>query len=188
VLELTKIIILILLPIGLYADNTALFGKVVNVSKNDTLNVCTQPNHNAQKIAELPLDAYVGVEKCKQMENSTWCGVYPMVQQWYENFGNDSHIGWVNARYLRLDSQGYVMIDGKKNCDYTLQCDNGKCEVVDSWKRDKNYHVINLKTRWIDRARLRGESNFGVTAENEDGICNKSVYVYEYLKRGNKTK
>lgn len=172
----------ILLSIGLWAVSPSLFGKVINVAEDDTLNVHKQSNYKSKKVAELPPKAYIGIEKCKKIQKTTWCRVYPMVQQWYEKFGNDSHKGWVNARYLKFNNRGYVIIDGKKNCDYVLRCKESKCEVVDRYEQEKNYNVTSIKTKWIERDRLRGESNFGAISEDEDGFCNSRIFIEDYLK------
>ena len=181
-----KIAILsILLSVGVWAESTALFGTVVNVAQNDTLNVRTEPNYKAKKVSELPPEAYVGIEKCKKVKRSTWCRVYPLVQQWYEKFGNDSHIGWVNARYLKFSNRGYVLIKGKKNCAYALKCNAGKCEIVDDYENDNviDYKKTGFRTKWIEREYLRGESHFGVTPDNVDGYCNTGMFIEDYLKK-----
>ena len=179
-----KIAILsILLSAGLWADSAALFGKVMNVSENDTLNVRSQPSYRAKKVAELPAEAYVGIEKCQKVKRSTWCRVYPLVQQWYEKFGNDSHIGWVNARYLKFNNRGYVLIKGKKNCAYCINCTDGKCEVVLDYEINKEHVIVKLQTELIERNLLRGESSFGVTPDNVDGVCNTGMFIEDYLKK-----
>jgi len=180
-----KIIILsILLSVGVWADSTALFGSVTNVSKNDTLNVRSQANHKAKKVGEIPSGAGMGIEKCKNVKNSTWCRVYPLVQNWYENFSKEKNIGWVNARYLKFSNRGYVLIKGERNCAYALDCHKGKCEVVDDFSNESvmDYQKIGIKTKWVKREYLKGESNFGVTPDNVDGYCNNGVYIDEYLK------
>ena len=126
------VIISILLLVQSWADTTALFGRVVNIDHNDTLNVRSQPDHRSKKVGALPLDAYVGIETRTKAKKRLWCRVYPMVQQWYEKFGDKSHIGWVNSKYLKFHNSGYVIIDGKKNCDYALRCKEGKCEIIKS--------------------------------------------------------
>jgi len=96
-----KIIITLILSALLSANNSGLFAKIVNVVQNDTLNVRVHPDYKAKKVAEIPHDWYVGVEKCKTIGHSTWCRVYPLVQQWSEHF-EDKDEGWVNARYLQF--------------------------------------------------------------------------------------
>ena len=157
---------------------------MVNVAQNDTLNVRTEPNYKTKKVSELPPDARVGIEKCQKIKHSTWCRVYPLVQQWYEKFGNDSHKGWVNARYLQFSNRGYVLIKGKKNCAYALKCNAGKCEIVDDYENDNviDYKKTGFRTKWIEREYLRGESHFGVTPDNVDGYCNTGIFIEEYLK------
>jgi len=175
--------ICMIMLVNLWADSTykpALFGKVINVSQNDTLNVRSQSNYRSKKVGELPSHAYIGIEKCKMVKKSTWCRVYQLVQNYYsENF----HPGWVNARYLKFSNRGYVIVKGKKNCDYVLRCNNGKCEVVYDYITDNEHNVIELKTKWIERKYLKGESQFGVTPDNEDGFCNSGMFIEDYLKK-----
>ncbi len=153
----------------------------MNVSKNDTLNVRKQSNYKSEKVGELPPDAYIGIEKCQKIKNSTWCRVYQLVQNYYsENFDP----GWVNARYLQFDNRGYVIVKSKKNCDYALWCDDGKCEVIYDFKIGDNHTIVTLKSHWIERKYLSGESNFGVTPDNLDGVCNSKIFIEDYLKKG----
>lgn len=180
-----KIVILgILISIGLWAESAALFGTVVNVTQNDILNVRSQADHRSKKVGEMPPDAYAGIENCITVKNSIWCRIYPLVQNWYDNFWKEENIGWVNARYLKFSNRGYVIVKGKKNCAYALDCHRGKCEVIDDFG---DYHIIDykktgIKTKWIERENLKGESNFGVTPDNIDGYCNNGMYIDDYLK------
>jgi len=178
-------ILAVLLSVGLWADSTALFGFVTNISKNDTLNVRSQANHKSKKVGELPFDAGMGIEKCKTVKSSTWCRVYPLVQNFYDKFWEEKNIGWVNARYLKFRNHGYVLIKGERNCAYALDCYKGKCEVVDDFSNESivDYQKTGIKTKWVKREYLRGESNFGVTPDNVDGYCNNGVYIDEYLKK-----
>jgi len=176
-----KIVILtVLLSVGSWADSMALFGKVINVSENDILNVRSQSNYRSKKVGELPPNAYVGIEKCKMVKSSTWCRVYQLVQNYYsDNF----HPGWVNARYLKFSDRGYVIVQGTRNCAYALSCNNGRCEVVLDFETNNDHGVSKLHTEWIERSLLKGESNFGVTPENEDGYCNSRIFIDDYLKK-----
>ena len=160
-----------------------LFADVVNVAENDTLNVREKPNYHSKKTGALPLDAFVGIDRCKDIGRSTWCKVFHIAQRDYDHFGSDAKPGWVNARYLKFDSRGYVIIDGKPNCDYALKCYENKCEVLADYKTDsKTNNITSLKTRWIDRKRLRGSSNFGATGDERDGYCTNGAAIEEFLK------
>ena len=75
----------------------------------------------------------------------------------------------------------YVIIDKKRNCDYVLRCKEGKCEVVSSYVIDENYEITSIKTKWIAREDLKGESNFG--AVPEDGYCTMGNRVEDYLEK-----
>ena len=188
-----KIIILSLfISIGLWAESSALFGKVINVTKNDTLNVRSQSNYEAKKVGEIPSGAYMGIEQCKTVMNSTWCRVYPLVQNFYENFWEEKNIGWVNARYLKLSNRGYVNITGEeKNCFYSLKCrdtaNKKECLVVYDLKYDyEKDKMIEMKSKWIERKKLKGESMFGAVSENreinpEGGYCTKAKMIDNYL-------
>lgn len=175
------IILSILLLTGSWSDSAALFGKVIHVAENDTLNVRAEPNQKANKIGEIPFDGYVGIETCKKIEKSQWCKVYFLVENYYENFWKDKNIGWVNARYLQFSNHGYVIIKGKRNCAFSLKCIDDKCEVVDD-DHDIDYKRTGLKTKWIQREHLKGESNFGATPDNVDGYCNKGMFIDDYLE------
>jgi len=180
-----KIVILsVVFSVADWADSTALFGTVVNVAQNDTLNVRSEANYKAEKVGEIPLKWKVGIEKCNRLKNSTWCYVYPLVQNWYENFGPEN-TGWVNARYLKFSNRGYVIINGKRNCAYAIKCVDDKCEVVDDFEKNNpiGYDKTGLYTRWIEKQYLKGESNFGVTPDNVDGYCNSGMFIEDYLKK-----
>jgi len=196
-----KILLLLLtiMTLSLSTENIekvypGLFASVVNVASNDTLNVRSEPNYKAKKVGEIPSKFFMGIEKCKTVENSTWCHVYPLVQNWYEKFWEEKNIGWVNARYLKFSNHGYVNIAGEeKNCFYALKCreieDKKECLVVYElnydYKKDK---MIEIKSKWIERKKLKGESMFGAVSENreinpEGGYCTTGKMIDEYLKK-----
>ncbi|BAF72955.1 SH3 domain-containing protein [Sulfurovum sp. NBC37-1] len=160
-----------------------LFATVINLKENDTLNVREKPNYRSKKTGALPLDAYVGVDSCKQVEHSIWCKVFHLAQHDYDGFGYDARPGWVNARYLKPDNEGYVIIDGKPDCDYTLRCQKGRYEVVESYETDKQYEITSIKTKWIDRDRLKASTNFGAMTEDPEasGYCTDGNHIQDYL-------
>jgi hypothetical protein len=178
-----KIIMTLILSSSLFSNDPGLFAKVVNVSTNDTLNVRVLPNYKAEKVAEIPYDWYVGVEKCKKIDHSTWCRVYPLLQQWSEHFGAKNK-GWVNARYLQFENSGFVTIEGKKNnCYYALKCQKGTCLVIVGMKDDpQTDKVIDFETQWIERSKLRGESGFGAASNEMDGYCTTGNWLKQYLQ------
>ncbi len=190
-----KIIILTLfISMGLWADSTALFGFVTNVSENDTLNVRSQANYKAKKVGELPFDAGMGVDKCKTVGNSTWCRVYPLVQNFYEKFWEEKNIGWVNAHYLKFRNRGYVNIIGEgKDCFYAVECRSNaskkECLVVYALNYDyEKETMIEMKSKWIERKKLKGESMFGAASENreinpEGGYCTTGRMIDDYLQK-----
>jgi hypothetical protein len=159
-----------------------LFASVTGVTEGDFLNVREKPYYKSKKLGSLPFNAYIGVDGCQQVNNSVWCRVYQIAQLFYEDF----HQGWVNAKYLRDKNSGYVIIDGKKNCDYALGCVNGMCDVVIGYDMDDEaYKVTTLHRVQIKRDQLRGESNFGAMNPEEDGLCNSQRFIEDYLKNNN---
>jgi hypothetical protein len=145
-----------------------LFASVTGVAEDDTLNIREKPNSQSSKTGELPPKAFIGIEKCLSTQNSTWCKVYQITQQFYEGYNKP---GWVNAKYLKPSNKGYVLIDGLGSCDYALGCDKDMCDVVTDYESDENYNITALERIQIKRDRLRGESSFGATNEKEDGFC-----------------
>ena len=183
------LLVTILLTTGVWADSishTPLFAKVVGVTKNDTLNVRSKPDYTSKKSGKLPPKAHIGIKKCKTMNKATWCKVYPLIQNWFEEFGAESE-GWVNAHYLAFYDRGYVLIDGIGNCDYALQCKENKCEVLISYEIDKEHKITSIKTKWIERSLLKGESNFAAASNDpkinpEGGYCTIGLQIDDYLK------
>jgi len=172
----------------LYAKNndnstTALFGAVTGVRSNDTLNVRAQPNYHAKKIGKLPPDARIGVDRCIQLDKSRWCRIHHLAQYDYEDYGANAPDGWVNARYLKFYNQGYVLIDGKGNCDYVLGCKKNVCQQVTDIKTDTKGEIVSLRTQAISRKRLKGASHFGAAADTGgDGYCTDGNYIQDFLR------
>ncbi len=160
-----------------------LFATVVNVAENDTLNVRESSEYHSKKTGALPQDAFVGINYCKKVGKSTWCKIFHITQRDYEEFGYDAKDGWVNARYLKFDNRGYVIIDGKPKCDYALRCKDSKCEVVIDYMTNPNTNnITSLKTQWIKRDQLKASSNFGAVGDARDGYCTKGTYIEDFLK------
>ena len=131
------------------------------------------------------MGAFVGLDHCKKIGESLWCKIFHIAQRDYEDFGWDAKPGWVNASYLSFDNRGYVIIDGKPNCDYALRCKGSKCEVVADYTTDSKTHDITfLKTRWVDRNRLKASNHFGAMPDDPDasGYCTTGNVVDEYLR------
>ncbi len=183
------IVTILLLSVFLGASEEVylgLFGMVVNVAKDDTLNVREKSDYRSNKTAALPLDALVGVDHCIQRGKSTWCKIFHIAQRDYDGFGYGAKPGWVNARYLKFGNRGYVTIDGKANCDYVLSCNNTACEVVGEYKTDpQTGDIVSLQTCKIGRKRLQGTNRFGAMPEDPDasGYCNTDSYVETYLMK-----
>lgn len=181
VAKMKIVIFSILLSLGLWAESIALFGTVVNVAENDILTIRSTPNYKSKKVGFLPPEAYIAIEKC----HATWCTVYQIPQQFYENF----HAGWVNARYLKFSNRGYVNIEGQKNdCYYAVACKDDKCSVVKSFEYDYEKDILsNLVVEQIQRDKLEPTSNFGAMGEEGDGYCTSAVYIEDHLKKQEST-
>jgi len=162
----------------------ALFGKVVGVASWDRLNVRANPNYKSKKVASLPNEAFVGIDRCKKVGKSIWCKVHHIAQHDYEGFTYNSKSGWVNAKYLKLSDRGYVLVNGKANCYYVIGCKNGLCSLVTNYKHDKDYNIVSIKTKKVKRGSLYSESNFGATNPNGDGgYCTNARMIEDYLKK-----
>jgi len=189
---MAKVILFFCLSLSIYANisyENALFAKVSHVKSDDVLNVRKEASYKADKIAEIPAEWYVGVERCKKVNRSVWCRVYPLVQQWSEHFGEDD-IGWVNARYLKFEDRGFVTIEGRKNnCYYALECKDNTCLVI-VYIRDDGYQNshITFETKWIERSKLKGESGFGAASDDMEGYCTEGVWLEQYRKSHQKGK
>jgi len=178
------VLLLVLLPVFMFGESTALFATVKNVAKDDRLNVRAEANHKSTKVGELPPSYYVGVEKCKKIKSSTWCKVYPLVQQWSEKFAENS-TGWVNAHYLNFHDRGYVTIEGEKNnCYYAIACKNDLCNIVKDMQYDHEKDKMpKMQTKWIKRSRLKGESAFGAASSDMEGYCTNGNRIEDNLKK-----
>ncbi len=162
-----------------------LFANVVNVADDDTLNVRLKSDYHSKKIGALPMGAFVGLDRCKKIGESMWCKIFHIAQRDYDDFGWDAKPGWVNASYLSFDNRGYVIIDGKPNCDYVLRCTESKCEVLADYTTDlKTHDIISLETRWIDRNRLKASNHFGAMPDDPDasGYCTIANMVDEFFR------
>lgn len=170
-----------------FANNALLFGIVKGVASNDALNIRAKPNYKSKKITSLPNGSYVGISRCKYIGHSKWCKIFPLAQLYYGNFNDDSSSGWVNAKFLKLESRGYVVVDNKPKCDYALRCVGTKCKIVVGFTEDKNRNIVKLKSRWIDRSRVKGESKFGAVGKDAEAYCVSGNYIEDFLaKSGSK--
>jgi len=94
-----------------YGENRNIF-KVVHVQKNDTLNVRQHPYHDTKKVGILYAnDIGIIARKCQGVGGSSWCYVaYGFRMGWAMGPGSTkvpcAKMGWVNMRYLELDSSG----------------------------------------------------------------------------------
>jgi len=181
-----KYLLIVLLSIIAQSDNInpkfpPLFGEVINIINNDSLNVRVSPNWHSKKIGALPKGGVIGLDRCKKIGDSIWCKVFHLTQRDYEEYGSESKSGWVNAKFLRANNIGYVIINSRANCDYAIKCIDNKCEVVVDYKQDKNGNITFLKTQWVNREKLRGSTNFGAMAEDGEGYCVIGNKIKEYL-------
>jgi hypothetical protein len=158
----------------------ALFARVTAIAQDDLLNIRSKSDYHAVKTGALPIDAFVGIERCIKSGRSVWCKVFHLAQRDYETFGYDAKPGWVNARYLTLFDRGYVLIDNEANCDYVLSCDNGQCDVVSRvvMRGDK---VVGIETAKIARSRLTPANHFSAATSEMEGYCTAGRYIEGYL-------
>ena len=168
---------LLFICVGGVGGETPLFATVSGLVKNDTLNIRKNPDYKSAKVGALFSQMYVGVERCRSFKHSIWCKVYHLAQN-YENFKS----GWVNAKYLKTYNKGYVIIDGKPNCDYVLRCVKSKCEIVQSYETNKKNKISALQTKWIEREHLKAASHFGAMSPKGEGYCTNGNYIQEYLR------
>ena len=174
--------IIVVAVFGELPPDDGLFATVVNIDSDDTLNVRQDPSYRAKKIGALPLEAYVGVDVCQHKGRALWCKIHHIAQRDYDAYGPETPDGWVNAKYLRFIDSGYVLVDGKPNCDYVLGCESGMCELVADYSYDENHTIISLKTKKIARKRLRGSSNFGAMTPGVSGYCGVGNKIEDYLR------
>ena len=177
-----KIFLIFILAINSFAIECedALFGTVVNVKEDDTLNIREKPTYHSKKLSSLYPDTLVSILECKKQKNSTWAKITCPAQRC--DFEGK---GWVNAKFLKFSDSGYVVIKGRKSvCDFALRCKKQKCQIVKDFKTDKDYNIISLRTTWIDKKLLIPESRFGASAGNGDGsICNVDRQIYDFYQR-----
>lgn len=177
-----------IMVLDLWAHGTckpALFATIIDVPQNDILNIRSKANYKSKKVGSLPNKAFIAIDKCQKIKHATWCIVYQIPQQFYENF----HAGWVNARYLKFSNRGYVNIrDQKNDCYYAVACKNDKCSVVKSFEYDYEKDILsNLVVEQIQRDKLEPTSNFGAMGEEGDGYCTSAVYIEDHLKKQEST-
>ena len=162
----------------------ALFAKVNGVASSDTLSVRVRPHWHSKKITELPPNAYVGVDECVKIGRSAWCKVDAVNRNLgqYQAY-NDKLPGWVNARYLKFSSRGYVAINGKKRCNYAINCSSGKCRVVID-ETLKNGKVTAVKIKSYLRSRLKGIGELDIPSGAEGYACGRvGLKIDNYLSK-----
>ena len=183
---MNKLAILLILSAVAYSKTSpkdSLSASVVNVASNDVLNVRSKANWHSKKIASIPSYSAgsVRVNRCKRVGKSTWCKISPLND--IEGYGYGAPSGWVNARYLHLSSRGYVSINGKKNCYYSLYCKNKKCKVVIDLRENNKYDVVALKTKIYPKSAIKAETNFSAMPENDEGYCVSRRKIEEFLNK-----
>ena len=154
----------------------ALFGRVTGVADDDVLNVRARPEVRAPKLGTVPPYATVGIQTCRRRSRSLWCRIFPLAQNGY-----DGPAGWVNARYLKLSDRGYVLIDGRGNCDYALSCSRGICDVVTAYYGAGAIHAVDRQR--IARSRLRAAGRFEALEKNGEGYCSGEERILDWLAK-----
>jgi len=179
--EMKKIILSLILLITFSFSETALFAKIIGVKTDDILNIRNNPSYTSKKLGSLPPHAYIAIEKCQSKKNAIWCKIYQIPQQFYEDF----HVGWVNARYLSFSNRGYVNIQDEKNdCYYAIGCEDDDCSVVKTFNYNYEQDILsNLVVERISRHKLKGTSHFGAMGDDGDGYCTSAIYIENYLKQ-----
>ncbi len=130
-----------------------LSASVVNVVKNDVLNVREKPDHKSKKVGSWSLEGVMIVDHCVTIKKTIWCKAAP-----YE-LREDGASGWVNARYLKFFNSGFVIQkDGKgQSCMYATKCEEHdgtmQCYIMDGYYLDETF-TIRSKGQWIDRSLL----------------------------------
>jgi hypothetical protein len=125
------------------------------VPKGDVLNIRARPNYRAKKIGYLKNGEDVEVFKCIRVgSKSKWCKVGFFGIKDYDGY-KDANEGWVNARYLKLSYNYFVMKEEDLEeeggaCLYSLGCKNNYCKVYDGTKIHK-----------VKRSKLRAFFPFG---------------------------
>ena len=150
--------------------------EVKGVAKNNVLNVRKSPNYLSKKIGYIDRWGMVRVLKCKRVSSkSIWCKV-KLLQNDTNSKLEES--GWVNAKYLYGYNKGYVAIDGKRDCYYSLGCFRDKCKVVVDTIGDLR-NLEGLKIKEITRDRLSFlDSN---EASSNKDLCTIDEAIGGYL-------
>ena len=178
--QFIRSLVLLLWTATAHATAPGLFGTVIHVAADDTLNVRAQPDYRSRKLGAFPNGAQVYIDRCRHIGRSRWCHIHPDP---LVDYGGAA--GWVNAKFLRESNHGYVRIKGRKNgCYVSLKCRGGKCLVVTRLLGDET--VTGLRREWIARPRLIGASNFSAQNEKEEGYCVSLNYIDDYLKKKQK--
>lgn len=183
-----KLLIFIAFINLVYADYypDALFATVYNIASNDKLNVRVEPNYHSKKITALPLYAFVSVGKCRKIKKSTWCKVYAVNRNISEYLIYNSKLpGWVNAKFLKFSTKGYVAISSKKNtCDYALSCSSKKCLVITDTRVNKDNEVVRIKTKKYPRGVVRGIGEMDIKSGGEGYPCGRLCFkIDDFLKK-----
>ncbi len=172
-----KTILILLSTITLFAWDKfypSFHAKVINVAKNDVLNVRAKPNYKAKKLGSLEVGEEVQVEYCLESPKSTWCKIYPSVGI---NLGVPlAPSGYVNAKFLQFMNQGYVNIKNRKSdCDYLVECKNNKCLIL-------SYEGLE----WIKRSLIGVEKGQKKTSLPQDpqasGIVDSAMFCFYHAR------
>jgi hypothetical protein len=129
--------VLLLLLITIFAFGWEKFypsfhAKVINVAKDDVLNIRSKPNYKSKKVGYLEPGEEMQIEYCLKGSKSTWCKIYPAVSiNLGGSFNSEPASGFVNAKFLKFINNGYVNIKNRKSdCDYLVECKSKKCLIL----------------------------------------------------------
>jgi hypothetical protein len=48
-----------------------------------------------------------------------------------------------SAKVASLPNGGYILIDGKGNCNYVIECQGGKCDLVVDYIQDEECYILS---------------------------------------------
>ena len=181
-------------------DKTSLTYHVVNVAKDDALNVRKYPSHKAPVVGELTPDMSIPLHHCKRVDDdSVWC----LIEEKNVATGSNTK-GWVDIKYIApYTSKTYVkLLKGKlpvtvyksphifsrkiskinrvEDCYYVLECKNllndTWCHVFYGMKGQKE------KNGWIKRENIIASNQYdakSIDSETEGFCAGLQIKLFE---------
>ena len=159
-----------------FTKDLPFYATLMKVDFDDVLNVRQKPSFSAKKIGYIGNWSKIDVIKCKRVTaKSIWCKV--------GLFDSDDKselptTGWVNAKFLYGHDIGYVAINGKKDCYYSLGCFEGKCKVVFDIIGDLRYPKA-LKVKELPKKSLKSLKAKEASFDND--LCTISETISTFI-------